>query len=91
MADSDLQQFMHELLARFENLARGMTRVIGEQTAVIGEQTAVLGEQTAVLRAQSTLLLKQGRTMEDISDKLRAHEQALLHILDHLRRADGTT
>ena len=32
-----------------------------------------------------------GGTMKDISDKLRSHDRALFHILDQLRRADGTT
>ncbi|MDQ3935019.1 MAG: hypothetical protein M3340_10380 [Actinomycetota bacterium] len=91
MADDDLKQFMHELLTRFENLARGMTRAIGEQTAAINEQGALLLKQGrtiegiggtlegigGTLEGIGGTLEGIGGTLEDIGDKLRAHDQAL--------------
>ncbi len=98
MAENDLRQFMHELLARFEKLADGMQAQLSAQTAALGAQTAALGAQTIAMREQATAMReqaatmrKQGKTMEDLGDAVRAHEQGLMSILDHLRRTDGTT
>jgi predicted secreted protein len=91
VAEADLRQFMHGLLARFEKLAEGMHSQLSAQTRAMLEQATAMREQAAAMRAQAATMREQETRLKDFGDEVRAHRDGLLEVLDHIRRADGTT
>ena len=85
MADSDLRQFMHELLTRFERRTQAMERRLDAGTAVLVEMRAEIRENTSVLHEMKADIEACTAAITDMRGAIQANTRAVLHVLDELR------